>query len=75
MIKDFKTVGREADVALYFGLISSASIASQALMSPVWGWTSDSIRRRKPILLGSMLSAIMGYLFFGCSKSFTWVLV
>jgi MFS family permease len=46
---------------------------AHGLSNPFWDWISDRQGRRRPILLLGALGGMTGYLFFGLSRSFTWV--
>ena len=73
MIEQFDVVHREADVAIYLGILSSAFFGARGLSNPFWGWISDHLGRRRPILLLGALGGMTGYVFFGLTRSFTWV--
>jgi MFS family permease len=73
MIGGFDIVKRESDVAFYLGVLSSAFFAARGLSNPFWGWLSDHVGQRKPILLIGTFGGMIGYVLFGFSKSLTWV--
>jgi MFS family permease len=73
MIESFDVVQRQADVAFYLGVIWTVLFASQSLTNPFWGWLSDRIGRRKPILLIGTFGAMVGFFLFGFSETFAWV--
>jgi MFS family permease len=73
MVQQFDIVHRESEVAFYLGILSSSFFAARGISNPFWGWFSDRLGRRRPILLLGTLGGMIGYVLFGLSKSFTWV--
>jgi MFS family permease len=73
MLAQFDIIHHESDVAFYLGILSSAFFGARGLSNPFWGWVSDSLGRRRPILQIGALGGMIGYILFGLSKSLTWV--
>jgi len=72
MVENFGIAKKKADIGFYLGLITTAFLASQSVMNPFWGWTSDRIGRKPVVLLGT-LGTLIGFLIFGFSETYTWV--
>jgi len=72
MVEHFGIAKKKADIGVYLGLITTAFLASQSVMNPLWGWTSDRIGRKPVVLLGT-LGTLIGFLMFGFAETYTWV--
>jgi len=56
------------------GLLAISYSATQLIFNPIWGTLSDRIGRR-PILLMSLLGAVLFYTLFGWAPSLLWLFV
>jgi len=59
---------------LVIGLLAISYSATQLLFSPIWGALSDRAGRR-PILLMSLVGAVIFYTLFGWATSLFWLFV
>jgi MFS family permease len=73
MVERFGIAHTKGDIAFYLGLITTSFLATQSLTNPFWGWTSDRIGR-KPVVLTGTLGTLIGFLLFGFSETYVWVL-
>jgi MFS family permease len=72
MVEHFGIAHKKSDIGFYLGLITTAFLASQSIMNPFWGWTSDRIGRKPVVLLGTF-GTMLGFFLFGFSKNYTMV--
>lgn len=73
MVERFGIAHKKADIGFYLGLITTAFLASQSLTNPWWGWISDRIGRKPVVLIGTF-GTMVGFLLFGFSETYAWVL-
>lgn len=69
MVRGFDGVETEAEAAFYLGLLSTAFYAARCISNPFWGWLSDYVGWRKPFVLNGIFWCLVGFAFFGFSKT------
>ena len=74
MIRDFGVAEKEEDVGRYAGFLATAFCMAQFASSFVWGHTSDSLGRKRCILLGTV-GVFLATLIFGTARTFAQALV
>jgi MFS family permease len=73
MIAHFAIVKHQEDTAFYLGLMGTAFFTGRSVSQPFWGWFSDHLGRRKPILLTGIAGAIITFLLFRLSETYAMV--
>ena len=62
------------DVGFYAGTLAASFCTAQFISSPLWGWLSDRLGRRRTLLLG-VTGACIAILVFGTATTFTQALI